>query len=83
MIGYQKGGMTPFVLDEYNLLSDTGSLDVHLVTMIEKLIKKWSHNDRKRCEDIAKKYSKKQRIQNFTTILDPSLRLPAGRQGSG
>jgi len=83
VIGYQKGGMTPFVLDEYNLLSDTGSLDVHLVTMIEKLIKKWSHNDRKRCEDIAKKYSKKQRIQNFTTILDPSLRLPAGRQGSG
>jgi len=74
VIGYQKGGMTPFVLDKYNLWSNTGSLDVHLIAMIEKLIILWRYNDSKRCKDIAKNYSKKQWVDGVSNLLDPSLR---------
>ncbi len=68
VIWYQQWGMQPFVLDTYNLWSNPGSPDVQLIAMVERLLAKWNHNDSKKCRDIAKKYSKKERIHNFNTL---------------
>lgn len=68
VIGYKQWGMTPFVMDTYNLASNPGSSDVQLIAMMENLLAKWNHNDSKKCHDIAKQYSKKERIHNFNTL---------------
>lgn len=68
VIGYQQWGMTPFVMDAYNLWSNPGLPNVQLIATVEKLLVKWNHNDSKKCHDIAKQYSKKERIYNFNTL---------------
>ena len=70
VIGYKQWGMQPFVLDAYNLASNPGLPDVQLIALVEKIIKKWGHTDGKQCQEIAKNYSKKARIHNFTTLAN-------------
>lgn len=68
VIGYQQWGMTPFVLDAYNLWSVPGSPRVQLIAMMEKLITQWAHGEYKTCQKIATNYSKKQWIERFDTL---------------
>lgn len=68
IIGYQQWGMTPFVLNTYNLWSVPGSPRVQLVAMMEKLITQWAHGEYKTCQKIATNYSKKQWIERFDTL---------------
>jgi glycosyltransferase involved in cell wall biosynthesis len=72
VIAYQQWGMAPFVLNTYNLWSDTGSPTVHLIAMMEKLLAQWSHNDSKKCREIAGKYSKKERIHKINKLIYPT-----------
>ena len=73
VIWYQQWGMTPFVIDDYNLSSNPGLPDVQLVAMTKKLLTKWRHGESKKCQNIAKEYNKQQRINNFNKMLNPSL----------
>jgi glycosyltransferase involved in cell wall biosynthesis len=72
VIGYQQWGMTPFVLDAYNLWSNTGSPAVHLIAMMEKLLLQWPHNDSEICKKIAEKYGKKEWIQKINKLMYPT-----------
>jgi glycosyltransferase involved in cell wall biosynthesis len=68
VIGYQQWGMSPFVLDAYNLWSFPGSPRVQLTAMMETLIKKWAHDEYKTCQKIATDYSKKHWMDRFSTL---------------
>lgn len=74
VIGYKQWGMIPFVMDAYNLWSVPGSPHVQLIAILEKLIGQWTHNESKHCQKIAEQYTKKQWMDNFSHLLDPSLR---------
>lgn len=74
VIGYQKGWLSPFVLDTYNLSSNPGSPDVQLITMIEKLLQQWWHNDSHTCTKIAETYNTKHRIEQCKKIIAPETK---------
>jgi len=73
VIWYQQWGMAPFVIDEYNIASKPGTPDVQLIAMMDNLLAKWRHDESKKCHAIAKKYSKKQWIDNFNKICHAEL----------